>query len=87
MPHTLHALDTLIARLLRTETLIAVLVISMQALDGFSSDTEIIGGSVIAVAFAIGRSLVKASGYRDMPGGDAVTQPTTDHSGASTMTD
>ena len=83
MPHTLHALDTLVARLLRTETLIAIIVIGMQALDGFSNDTAVIGGSVVAAAVAIGRSLVKASGYRDMPGGAAITQPTSDLSDLS----
>ncbi len=67
MPHTLHALDTLLARLLRTETLIAGIVIGMQVLNGFGNDTEVIGGSIIAVAVALGRSIVKASGYRDMP--------------------
>ncbi len=76
MPSTLHALDTLFARLLRTETLIAIIVIMTQALDGFSSDAEALGGSAVAVAVAIGRSIVKANGYRDLPGGDPpIEQP------------
>ncbi len=68
MPNTLHALDTLFARLLRTATIIAVVVILTQAPNGFAHDAQILGSSAVAIAFAIGRSFVKANGYRDLPG-------------------
>jgi hypothetical protein len=82
MPNTLHALDTLLARLLRTETIIAVIVILTHTLDGFSGDAEAIGGSAVAVAVAIGRSIVKASGYRDRPGRATANIPSDNRNGA-----
>ena len=85
MPNTLHALDTLLARLLRTETIIAVIVILTHALGGFAGDAEAIGGSAVAVAVAvaIGRSIVKAGGYRDMPERAITDVPSDNRNGAN----
>ncbi len=67
MPQTLKALDSLLARLLRTETLIALLVIVLEALEVFASSEQAIAGGAIAVAVFLGRSIVKATGYKDAP--------------------
>lgn len=67
MPKTLQSLDSLIARLLRTETLIAIVVIALEAAGVFATDEQAIGGGAVAVAVFLGRSIVKATGYTDAP--------------------
>jgi small-conductance mechanosensitive channel len=61
LPQTQAAIDSLLARLLRTETL-AVLGVGVIALVGDLQSEEMISSGAAGVALVLGRSLVKRGG-------------------------
>lgn len=66
MPQTIKALDSLLSRALRTETIMSIVFVVLTALGELQGD-EAIGGGAVVVALALGRSFVKANGHSDAP--------------------
>ncbi len=66
MPRTLKALDSLLSRVLRTETIMSIVFVVLTTL-GELKDEGAIGGGAVVVALALGRSFVKANGHSDAP--------------------